>query len=188
MSTPNSEKPQTTVSARRRLLQIVAVGGTAAIALPEKWVKPVVDAVMVPAHAATSVVPISGIFGNQGALSTASGQGNFLERVADMLIGSAHANGLPICGVDGSYPCIRFVIGISPDRSVTVFVGNATTSVPARIESDNTIGTITCSGLVFTNLIANGYSLRGFCTDPTTAFCHSGEFTLLRRTSNACST
>jgi hypothetical protein len=51
MKTPHSEKSEKTVSARRRLFQIMVVGGTAAIVLPEKWVKPVVDAVIVPAHA-----------------------------------------------------------------------------------------------------------------------------------------
>jgi hypothetical protein len=183
MSTPNSEKPQTTVSARRRLLQIMAVGGTAAVVLPEKWVKPVVDAVIVPAHAAGSVVPAQGIFGNQGTLFADSGQGNFLERVAGMMIGSAHADVLPICGAENTV-CISFVIAAPPSRAVTVTVNGTSTSAP-DIASNNTIGTVTCGNLVFTNLIAGSSSLGGNC-ESFRSDCSTGAFTLARRTNIVC--
>jgi hypothetical protein len=40
---------------RRRVLQILTVGGlTATIALPSRWIKPVVEAIVVPAHAQAS--------------------------------------------------------------------------------------------------------------------------------------
>lgn len=40
---------------RRNLLRVALGGGALAMfALPEKWVRPVVNAVIVPAHAATS--------------------------------------------------------------------------------------------------------------------------------------
>jgi hypothetical protein len=186
MSTQNSEKPQTTVSARRRLLQIVAVGGTAAVVLPAKWVKPVVDSVIVPAHAAGSVVPASGIFGNRGTLFADSGQGNFLERVADMMIGSAHATAPELCGleVNANTVCISFVISSPPSRSVTVFVNGESASAP-DIASNNTIGTVNCGNLVFTNLIAGSSSLGGNC-ESSRSDCSTGAFTLLRRMSNTC--
>lgn len=38
-------------SSRRRILTALAAGTGAAVLLPEKWVKPIVDKVMVPAHA-----------------------------------------------------------------------------------------------------------------------------------------
>jgi hypothetical protein len=186
MSTQNSEKPQTSVSARRRLLQIMAVGGTAAVVLPEKWVKPVVDAVMVPAHAAGSVVPAFGFFGNQGTLFADSGQGNFLERVADMMIGSAHAIPVQLCGLEtnANTVCISFVIDPPPSRTVTVFVNGASTSAP-NIAANNTIGTVTCGNLVFTNLIAGSSSLGGNC-ESFRSDCNTGAFTLARRTANVC--
>jgi hypothetical protein len=42
-------------STRRRLLTALAAGTGAAVLLPEKWVKPVVDKVMTPAHAQATV-------------------------------------------------------------------------------------------------------------------------------------
>ena len=47
---------------RRKLLKSIAIGSGAVIAgktLPENWSKPVVDAVMLPAHAQTSVCTIT---------------------------------------------------------------------------------------------------------------------------------
>jgi hypothetical protein len=47
---------------RRRVLEILTVGGlTVTILLPSRWIKPVVESVIVPAHAAASpVTPIRG--------------------------------------------------------------------------------------------------------------------------------
>jgi len=40
---------------RRRVLQILTVGGlTATILIPSRWIKPVVEAIVVPAHAQAS--------------------------------------------------------------------------------------------------------------------------------------
>ncbi len=48
-------------TARRKVLKKLLVGGGAAVAasqtLPTKWTKPVVDSVILPAHAQTTVVP-----------------------------------------------------------------------------------------------------------------------------------
>lgn len=45
-----------TVRGRRRLLQVLSFGGVAAAAktLPDQWTKPVVDQVLLPAHAQMS--------------------------------------------------------------------------------------------------------------------------------------
>jgi hypothetical protein len=57
---------------RRKLLKSIAAGSGAVIAgksLPENWAKPVVDSVMLPAHAQTSCCDISGQYcadGNYG--------------------------------------------------------------------------------------------------------------------------
>jgi hypothetical protein len=49
------EKRDDLVAERRRLLKQAMAGGIVGVALlPERWVRPVVDAVIVPAHAQTS--------------------------------------------------------------------------------------------------------------------------------------
>jgi len=40
--------------ARRRILKTAVLGSAAAVAIPEKWAKPVVNSVMLPAHATTT--------------------------------------------------------------------------------------------------------------------------------------
>ena len=50
---------------RRKLLKSIAAGSGAIVAgksLPESWSRPVVDSVMLPAHAQTSTAPSSGPF------------------------------------------------------------------------------------------------------------------------------
>ena len=193
MSTPNSEKHQTPVSARRRLLQIMAVGGTAAVVLPEKWVKPVVDAVMVPAHAAGSVVPVFGIFGNHGTLAVAdNGQGNFLERVAGMVAGSAHAmntNTIPPCRLeklDGSVVDIQFIISANSSNGLANVIVNcyAPFSTPA-ISTVNTISNVICNDLTFSNVTWNRSTLTGTCISNRTD-CNSGDFILYNKVAGAC--
>ena len=53
---PVNTDDQTTVDQqkRRKLLSTIAAGGAAATLLPQKWSKPVVDSVMLPAHAQMS--------------------------------------------------------------------------------------------------------------------------------------
>ena len=40
---------------RRKLLAIIGVGGVAAVAIPSRWSKPIIDSVILPAHAQTSM-------------------------------------------------------------------------------------------------------------------------------------
>lgn len=182
MSTEPSEKSQKSVSARRRLFQIMAVGGTAAVVLPEKWVKPIVDAVIVPAHAAGSTVHVDGIFGNQGTLFYANAQGNVLDRFAGMLIGSAHAAPVPFCGAENTF-CISFVIQPSPSNAVQVYVGNAL-PVSTTI-SGSAIPDVTANSLAFSNLIATSLVISGYVAS-TNPSCASGQIALPRRTTNVC--
>ena len=74
---------------RRKLLKSVAAGGGAIIAgktLPEKWTKPAVDAVMLPAHAQTSLLTYSGS-GQQASI----GSDSTFARALDSLVPQAHA-------------------------------------------------------------------------------------------------
>ncbi|MFH1152184.1 MAG: hypothetical protein V1793_00055 [Pseudomonadota bacterium] len=55
--TPNSGKDQNQLESRRKVLRKLLIGGgvvAGAGLLPDKWTKPVVDFVVVPAHAQTS--------------------------------------------------------------------------------------------------------------------------------------
>ncbi|MBK9441811.1 MAG: hypothetical protein IPN53_11070 [Comamonadaceae bacterium] len=191
MTTPKSEKSdksEKAVSARRRLFQIMAVGGTAAIVLPEKWVKPVVDAVIVPAHAAGSGVQrVSGYFGNRGTLVGFTSHGNVLERFADMFIGSAHAvTASSTCELGGmNVLCISVVIAPPPSTAVEVYVGGGTPGT-ASISSGNAITDVSVNGLTFSNLIASPSSISGFVTS-SIPDCSTGTIVLPARTSNACS-
>lgn len=186
MDTQSSEKSHTSVSARRRLFQILAVGGTAAVVLPEKWVKPVVDAVIVPAHAAGSVVRADGIFGNRGSLFVTSNRMNPVERFAEMFVGSAHADVPLTCGAENVL-CISFVIAPLPSQTVQVFVDGNSSSSPASpvISANNAIENVTVGNLVFTNLIASSTSISGYVTS-SRSDCSSGPLMLSRRASNVC--
>ncbi len=61
MSANNNEKLAS--EGRRRLLKSLAAGGAAAAFLPEKWTKPVIDRILVPAHAQGSPC-LHGIYTN----------------------------------------------------------------------------------------------------------------------------
>jgi hypothetical protein len=78
-----------TVENRRKLLKSVAAGGGAIIAgktLPKEWSRPVVDSVMLPAHAITSLGPFSGSAGSVMLESD-----SMLAQAMDAVIPQAHA-------------------------------------------------------------------------------------------------
>ena len=168
----SSEKPDKSVSARRRLFQILAVGGTAAVVLPAKWVKPVVDAVIVPAHAAGSVVGrVGGIYGNGGLQTTQStNRVGGLERFAGMIIGSAHAAFPLNCGTltDPNSICISFSIPSAPGTSVTVVASNQGSSSVPQIYPNNTIDNVSVGDLSFTGLTYTpGLNVSGNVSSPS---------------------
>lgn len=55
---------------RRRILHSALAGSTLGALLPEKWVKPVVKSVIVPAHAAGSPSPSTSAAGTTAAASS----------------------------------------------------------------------------------------------------------------------
>ena len=88
------------VSSRRKMLKSVAVGGGAiatAQALPSKWTSPVVNMVMTPAHAQTSVVVaptiVPGVYSTASPLAIAPASSTSGPQFAllDMLISPANA-------------------------------------------------------------------------------------------------
>ncbi len=62
-STQSESKP---TDPRRDLLKKLAIGGVAGAALPAQWSKPVIDSVMLPAHAQTTTGTVTGGGGGGG--------------------------------------------------------------------------------------------------------------------------
>ena len=83
------------IESRRKLLKSIAAGGGAIVAgksLPETWTRPVVDSVMLPAHAQTS----GGFAGAAGGVSASiSQESNLFATLMDSMVEPAHANGRP---------------------------------------------------------------------------------------------
>ena len=94
-------------AARRRILKTLLAGGgviAGAKALPEKWAKPVVESVVLPAHAQGSPVPL--IFTTRpmpgpgpAKQPTAKPEQSTASALLDMIIPPAEAEVLELCGV-----------------------------------------------------------------------------------------
>ena len=108
MDTEDKKKPTGTVeekaSGRRKLLKsVVAGGGAATVAsmMPDKWARPVVDSVMLPSHAQTSLLG-RGAFvssGQRGMVDqeTEMASQGFSEELLEFFAPAAHAGngGIP---------------------------------------------------------------------------------------------
>ena len=98
---------------RRKLLKSIAAGSGAIVAgknLPESWSRPVVDSVMLPAHAETTTpTPITGPFA--GASDNSSGMldsDSLFAKAADSLIPEAQAGGEIRCNfIPNWYVCVE---------------------------------------------------------------------------------
>jgi len=108
---------------RRKLLKSLAAGSGAIIAgksLPDNWIKPVVDSVMLPAHGQTSFVCCAGVFCD---LSFQAPIGGVAQVNSDCTIimegGSISGNwsGSGTVAADGSF---SFTVNFSPSGSQTV--------------------------------------------------------------------
>ena len=74
MSTKKTVKNSVEPS-RRNIVRSIAIGGGAALALPSKWTKPVLNQVILPSHAQTSTA-IVGDFGTTNAVALNFNQSN----------------------------------------------------------------------------------------------------------------
>ena len=112
-----SPKAATQGTARRRALKsMLAAGGvvTAGSVLPQKWTRPIVKAVILPAHAQASFqnLRLVGLILNTITRNT-NEQPSLLARVRDVLISPAHANGVPLAVILNGR-CIEIEIEVLP--------------------------------------------------------------------------
>ncbi|MBA4742243.1 MAG: hypothetical protein H2060_05995 [Azoarcus sp.] len=154
--TTDSSRP----TGRRRVLQALALGGVSAAVLPEKWVKPIIDTVIVPAHAQASIVTINGIYANQ--INVTSAPGGYLERFAGFFISSAHAQTNP--PFNSNVECIAFDCGNNPNVAVYFSGGSPYEFLQTRftqIFPNNVIQDLTIGPYTLTNLSASAGALTG---------------------------
>lgn len=156
---PGIQQDSTRASGRRRALQALALGGVSAALLPERWVKPVIDTVIVPAHAQASITTITGIYSNQWLVGAAPG--NYLERFAGFFISSAHAQTSP--PFNSNVECITFDCGGNPNVAVYYAGGSPFQNVLAftQIFPNNVIEGLSVGPYTLTNLSASPGALTG---------------------------
>lgn len=85
-TTPAPEQSE----ARRRLLKTLAAGGVAGAALPAQWTKPVIEAVILPAHAQATSGTVVGGGGGGGAPGPAP-TGSVGESILNFFVSPAQA-------------------------------------------------------------------------------------------------
>lgn len=135
---------------RRCLLKTLAMGGATVALLPEKWVKPVIDKIMVPAHAQTSVInPFTGIYSNNGP-NFGYTPSNLLERLAGALIPSANATSI-------SCPQVCVAFQVFDNSAVNVWISGSASSTTINSSS----GAIADTG-GFTNCVVQSSQLTGY--------------------------
>jgi hypothetical protein len=106
-----SEKQSNKGNARRKLLKGIAAGSGAVIAgktLPENWSRPVVDSVMLPAHAQTSPPSPVSYYGMSGYESDAAiDTDSHFARAFEGLVNEAHAGNGMMEPMLSAHSCIR---------------------------------------------------------------------------------
>lgn len=146
---------------RRRLLKSILVASgaaTTASALPEAWVRPVVDSVMLPVHAQTSL--IDGRFGGSGvagALITVAAP------VFDVLVPRAYAGGidsssrLDVCATVSNNNVTDLVVRFNQSAEMTLFTALVVpVEVPGIVDLNVGSGTVTSGTIQFDGPGSNG--------------------------------
>lgn len=132
-----------TPDGRRKLLKSIAVGSGAIVAgksLPESWSKPVVDTVMLPAHAATTddtgsaPTPLPTSYNDDFVFSRPmNGQNSPLENILSGLVQDAHAQAEAgaregsMCVDTSKAPAFEATVLLSDSKSVlALYTGTGT--------------------------------------------------------------
>ena len=121
---------------RRNIVKSIAIGGGAIAALPGKWTKPVLNQVILPSHAQTSMA-ITGDFGTANAIALnfkhkPNGFADAQYALLDLLVTPAHADHNTIAGfcgnnddnanADGVNGGSKIYIRINPDMTVDLAI------------------------------------------------------------------
>ena len=115
---------------RRKLLKSMAAGSGAVIAgksLPESWSKPVVDSVMLPAHAQTSPSPCTPCLGAALYCEGSGGSGITVDVAIDGTVTVTHQRITP--QTDTVDPCIGGDFSVTGDH----ITGGGSTTIAGRI-------------------------------------------------------
>lgn len=127
---------------RRKLLGVIAAGGAAANLLPMKWSKPVVDSVLLPAHAEMSPGSLLSTFD-----CTVTGflfNGSFSGSVFSPMTSSFSGN------LVGDQPEFTFAVVTGSVSAVALFTGSAIASYTAFSSTSSQIAPFifdsTCAG------------------------------------------
>ena len=107
-------------NSRRKLLKSIAVGSGAIVAgkkLPDSWSRPVVDSVMLPAHAQTSIAPMSPMFGGTSLIPVVDAN----DSILDNLVPTAQAGAL----------------SMSNDRGCATLLANGNLEIYTQFESNS---------------------------------------------------
>lgn len=153
--------------ARRKLLKSIVAGSGAVVAgksLPEGWTRPVVDSVMLPAHAQTS--PGGGAGGGGGTClvtgdycagtGTGPGAGSMVVRVsADGTIAVFIGNQVP--GTDSIDPTTGGSFAVVINSGAGSGSGGGTITVT---------GTVACGGTTISGTITDGAGTRSYTATP----------------------
>lgn len=154
----------TTNKSRRTLLKSIAAGGGAVVAgktLPDTWKKPVIDSVMLPAHAQTSDEDFSGLYSTQGSIARADGTGRespgqlakgLGRRLLDWVVPAAHADHVlqEIC--DEDYNLVFEIPPGSGTRTVQICVDTTESRTSGSTSiTGNSLSNVTIPLLEFTD-------------------------------------
>jgi len=122
---------------RRKLIKSLAAGGAMAVAIPNKWTSPIVDSVVVPAHAVTSVVTVNSC-GAPG-----SGSSNTSGLTANVTAATLLGGGELVVVGEADVPdtCWIGVGGSDEDRGLTCELVDCNRTVLAS-EDQDTFGDI----------------------------------------------
>jgi hypothetical protein len=160
----NKEINENKSGARRQIIKSVAVGGgvfATGSALPGSWVKPMLDTVVLPAHAQTSLPPITGVYGGASIGIVLNSNDSKVNSYAllDMLISPAAAQSVAVppvlnnhlveglCGEGEGDATFQIYFRINEDTSVDVAI--------QRVSGDNDEGGISSGCLATTTLVDN---------------------------------
>ena len=142
-SDPTRDQTEATASpARRRLLRVLAgAGGVVATGalLPEKWTQPLVNRVLVPAHAQATAISYSGGSSGPGP-APSEGLGH---RILNAVIPPANAGGPPPNGLQS--PINVCIDGAGATRTVRIFSccdGGSGQSATLDVQNDQMKGPV----------------------------------------------